>query len=102
MQSLRTKYKKLDFWLQDQIVHYFNNALSSTELIVSLTNREFQIELEHEIKIVEILVHYNTEYDNAPCDSEGATHYQELYIDRIVESCSKEIIELLRGIENNQ
>lgn len=102
MQSLRTKYKKLDFWLHDQITHYFNNALSSTELIVLLINQQFAIELEQEIKIVEILGHYNTEYDKAPCDPEGATEYQELIIDRIVESCSAEIIDLLIEIKNNQ
>jgi hypothetical protein len=102
MQSLRTKYKKLDIWLQDQIVHYFNNALSSADLIVLLMNREFKIELEQEIKIVEILGHYNTEYDKAPCDPEGATEYQEFIMDRIFENCSAEIIDLLIQMENNQ
>jgi hypothetical protein len=65
-------------------------------------NREFKIELEDEIKIVEILVHYNTEWDKAPCDSDGPSIQQEKYIDNILESCSLDIIKLLMEIENNQ
>jgi hypothetical protein len=102
MQNLPTKYNQLNFWLQDQIGHYFNNALSSFELIILLMSREYKIELEDEINIVEILVHYNTEWDKAPCNPDGPTNQQEKYIDKILESCSMDIIKLLMEIENNQ
>jgi hypothetical protein len=38
---------------------------------------------------------FNTDWDNAPCDPEGATEDQDLFMDQLLENASNELLQLL-------
>jgi hypothetical protein len=74
-----------------KVIHYFANTISLEGFMVSL---DTYVSLEQEEQISNILGEYNRQWDDAPCDDEGATSEQDANLDRIIDECSTEIAKL--------
>ncbi|TXH08069.1 MAG: hypothetical protein E6R04_11635 [Spirochaetes bacterium] len=75
--------------LSDYLVKYLNNGLSADYIagflgLESSTNENFQ-------RILSIL---RDKWEEAPCDEEGPTKEQQLFIDSIVDSAAVALMQL--------
>ena len=77
--------------VSNNVVDYFANSINSSDFVQKHIRPIVTVSEEQEEKISDILSEYNRDWDNADCDSEGATQEQDAELDRIIEKCSKAI-----------
>ena len=77
--------------VSNNVVDYFANSINSSDFVQKHIRPIVTVSEEQEEKISDILSEYNKDWDNADCDSEGATKEQDAELDRIIEKCSKAI-----------
>ena len=77
--------------VSNNVVDYFTNSITSSDFVQKHIKTIVTVSEEQEEKISDILSEYNRDWDNADCDSEGATKEQDAELDRIIDKCSKAI-----------
>lgn len=77
--------------VSNNVVDYFANSITSSDFVQKHIRPIVTVSEEQEEKISDILSEYNRYWDNADCDSEGATQEQDAELDRIIDECSKAI-----------
>ena len=77
--------------VSNNVVDYFANSITSSDFVEKHIKAIVTVSEYQEKKISDILSEYNRDWDNADCDSEGATKEQDAELDRIIEKCSKAI-----------
>lgn len=77
--------------VSNNVVDYFANSITSYNFVQKHIRSIVTVSEYQEKKISDILSEYNRDWDNADCDSEGATKEQDAELDRIIEKCSKAI-----------
>jgi hypothetical protein len=73
------------------VIEYFACILGINDFIKRL---DVQVSEEQEEQIANILGEYSRQWDDAPCDDEGATAEQDANFDRIIDECATEIAKL--------
>ncbi len=91
MKNLKKMKNKLVEVVSNNVVDYFANSISSSDFVQKHIRPIVTVTEEQEEKIGDIISEYNRDWDNADCDSEGATQEQDAELDRIIEKCSKAI-----------
>jgi hypothetical protein len=81
--------------LQDYIMDYYSNSITASKLIETCISPYNTINSVQDEKIHEILIKSNIDWNNAPCDSEGATAEQDLFMDGIIYICIKDILKVI-------
>lgn len=71
----------------DLLTGYSSNGISSSDIAGRLG-------LDNDLRVAEILGQFQREWDNAPCDDEGATKEQDEYLDSILESAADKLLAL--------
>ena len=81
--------------VSNNVVDYFSNSITSSDFVQKHIKSIVTVSEDQEEKISDILSEYNRDWDNADCNSEGATKEQDAELDRIIEKCSKAIADVV-------
>ncbi len=81
--------------IENNIVDYFANSISASDFVDKFIRPIINVTEEQEGEITNIMAAANRDWDNADCDSEGATQEQDAELDRIIEECSKAIADVV-------
>jgi len=91
MENLKNKIEKR---MEVEMINYLSNAKNSTEIINEVIRPLTEVSEEQEQEIGDILNLTQQEWDDADCDSEGATKEQDVVLDKIIEDAACSIAEL--------
>lgn len=69
------------------LIDYSGNIISSSELADKIGKTD-------NAEVANILKEFQREWDEAPCDEEGATKEQDAYIDSILENYANQLLAL--------
>ena len=90
--------KNLKSEIENNLVNYFANDISSQEFVKKHILNQTTIELgeKKEAEICEILAKSQSDWDAMPCDAEGATKEQDAKIDSFLNKISNEILDIVK------
>lgn len=83
--------KKTRESVENNVVDYFANSISSFDFVEKYIIPITSVSEEQQEEICNILSEYNSDWENADCDPEGATQKQDAELFRIIEGCANAI-----------
>ena len=90
--------KNLKSEIENNLVNYFANNISSQEFVNKHILNQTTIELgeKKEAEICEILAQSQSDWDAMPCDAEGATKEQDAKMDTFLSKISNDILDIVK------
>ena len=85
--------------IEDDLIEYFANSMTSHQLITENISAFGEISNEIEENICNLLAHSQRGWDAIECDAEGATASQDAEMDKFLKQVAQEIIEQIKKMK---